>query len=440
VSEPGAEDEVIAEADPASGAVGDVGYDDDTVLIKAVRSGDTAAYGVLYARHLAAAKRAASTARPADRDDLVSESFAQVFRMLRAGRGPDQKVRPYLLTTLRNALTDTYRRSATQSMVAEVPDTPPSGENAVESRAHALVATSAFRQLPQRWRHVLWYTEVEQRSPAEVADLLGMTPNGVAALAYRAREALRQAYLDQYLPASRPRACRAIVRNLAKWVRHKLPDPTTKRINAHVNRCGRCRHLAADLEQLNQQLPMLLGPLVAGAPVAIAGIAGTTCTLVAANATGAAAGVAEAVVTGMSIASWAAAAKTLLAGAVVVATTTLGTASSAPPTTPPTDGANDDAVVAQPAPRRVDITASHNPLAATTSGPFLHHDHPRDSGAQAGKRAAKSTKSQKAAKRANKTSEKHPKAAKGKAVKKAKKDNGAAKKQKKAEKVDRKSG
>ena len=42
---------------------------------------------------------------------------------------------------------------------------------------------------------VLWHTEVEGQRPAEVAPLLGMSPNSVSALAYRAREGLRQAFV-----------------------------------------------------------------------------------------------------------------------------------------------------------------------------------------------------------------------------------------------------
>jgi hypothetical protein len=51
----------------------------------------------------------------------------------------------------------------------------------------------AFASLPQRWQAVLWHTEIEGARPAEVATLLGLTANGVAALACRAREGLRQA-------------------------------------------------------------------------------------------------------------------------------------------------------------------------------------------------------------------------------------------------------
>jgi RNA polymerase sigma factor (sigma-70 family) len=383
--------------------------EDDTALINAVRSGDADAYGVLYERHVVAAKRAASAARHADRDDLVAESFTQVLRVLRAGRGPDEKLRPYLLTTVRNAVTDSYRRDSAQSVVAEVPDTPPpDGRDPADARMHAMVAATAFRRLPHRWRCVLWYTEVEQRSPAEVAELLGLKPNGVAALAYRAREALRQAYLDQYLPTASPRQCRPVVEQLAKWVRHKSPVSARKRISAHISECGCCRGLATDLERLNQQLPLLLGPLVAGAPFAIAGMAGTAGTLVAA------AGVAETAATGLSIASWAAAAKTVLAGAAVVATTSLGAADS------PATGPGSSAGATQPAPREHHVAAPRSPV----TYPGQHHA-PAEAGdghdARPTTTRQEKTQADKAAQKKDKKAAKAKKAQKEKGAKKQKK-------------------
>ena len=45
---------------------------------------------------------------------------------------------------------------------------------------------------------VLWHLEVENQKPADIAPLLGMSANSVSALAYRAREGLRQAYLNMH--------------------------------------------------------------------------------------------------------------------------------------------------------------------------------------------------------------------------------------------------
>lgn len=230
---------------------------DDVALIEAVRCGDVAAYGVLYERHRGAARRfaVALTATSAERDDVIAEAFTQVLRVLRAGGGPTEKFRPYLFTTMRNTVIGWRRRDAAVSVVADVPDRRlvTNGDEAMGRRLHATVAADAFATLPDRWRAVLWRTEIEGESPVQVAPRLGMTPNGVAALAYRAREGLRRAYLEQHLPAVQSRTCRTVVSQLAVWIRRGTPI-TARRITVHLERCPDCRELATDLTQLNHEL------------------------------------------------------------------------------------------------------------------------------------------------------------------------------------------
>src|ERR1700742_3023422 len=135
----------------------------DAELIAAVRAGDGSAFGVLYERHLVAAKRAAACLAntPAEREDLVAEAFTRVLRMLREGRGPDADFRPYLLVTLRNVAINISSRGASVSLYADVPEVRPAGpgDDPVIERWHATVAADAFASLPERWRVVLWHTE-----------------------------------------------------------------------------------------------------------------------------------------------------------------------------------------------------------------------------------------------------------------------------------------
>ncbi|MGW3997361.1 sigma-70 family RNA polymerase sigma factor [Amycolatopsis sp. NPDC004772] len=296
----------------------------DAALIAAVRGGDIAAYGELYDRHLAAARRvaAAIAADPAERDDLVAEGFTRVLRILRSGEGPDEDFRPYLLTTIRNTMISWRRRDAAVSVVAEVPDVTPSAgsDEPVGDRLHANVAADAFASLPERWRAVLWRTEIVGESPAQIAEDLGMTPNGVAALAYRAREGLRQAYLDQHVPEARRRTCKNVSAQLAKFVRDGISDHKAQRIAAHLDRCADCRSLATGLRELNEELPASVAPLILGIPVATHWL---TATATGSGAAG----------TGVSVLSWATAAKVAAAGAALVTTVTIGasTSSDAPP-------------------------------------------------------------------------------------------------------------
>lgn len=169
---------------------------DDAELIDSTRAGDAEAYGELYRRHYHAGRAAAQalTRNRCDADDLISEAFARVLRASRSGGGPDVSFRPYLVAAVRNVFYDRVRCNR------ELPSDDVFDEmnlllaTAVNDHEHDASVTAALALLPKRWQRVLWHTEVEGRSAAEIAPLLGLAPNAVAALAYRAREGLRRAY------------------------------------------------------------------------------------------------------------------------------------------------------------------------------------------------------------------------------------------------------
>lgn len=245
----------------------------DAELIAEVRRGDSDAYGVLYERHLRAAQRAAACLAntAAEREDLVADAFTRVLRALRGGGGPTEEFRAYLLVTLRNVAISAMR-GATVSLYADVPETylPRQSRDPVLSQWDASAAATAFASLPERWRTVLWHTEVEEESPAEIAPLLGLRPNGVAALAYRAREGLRQAYLRAHLAEVERGECRATVSKLAGWVRRSLPDQLNRKIGKHLAWCAECRERADTLATVNAELRSTVAPLLLGASLAAA--------------------------------------------------------------------------------------------------------------------------------------------------------------------------
>ncbi|MGW5717302.1 RNA polymerase sigma factor [Amycolatopsis sp. NPDC003865] len=160
------------------GAVDD-GGPPDARLIAEFRRGDAGAGDRLFRRHAGALRRLAAewAGRPADGDELVAAAFTRVLAVLRAGGGPRENLRPYLVTTMRELAA---RRSG------------PGADD---------LAGAAFHALPARWRTVLWSTVADGRTAAELAPVLGVPPTGVAAVAARAREALRHAYLQARQPA-----------------------------------------------------------------------------------------------------------------------------------------------------------------------------------------------------------------------------------------------
>ena len=196
-------------------AAADAGAPDDAELVAAVRCGDLEAYGLLYRRHAGAARTQAKQlvgSRP-DAEDLVAEAFAKVLDAIRGGGGPDQAFRAYLLTTVRNTLCDRRRRDRPLEWTDDPGryDVGLPWEDPAVAELEATLAARAFHRLPERWREVIWRTEVERAPRPEVASLFGLTPNGVAALAYRARERLRQAYLQEHVAAAARREHRPAV-------------------------------------------------------------------------------------------------------------------------------------------------------------------------------------------------------------------------------------
>ncbi|HEY3683404.1 MAG TPA: sigma-70 family RNA polymerase sigma factor [Streptosporangiaceae bacterium] len=240
----------------------------DAALIVALRDGDDAAYGELYRRHAGAARGLARQLVRGDSevDDVVSETFARVLDLMRRGGGPDSGFRPYLLTSVRRIAYDRFRADKRNVVTGEIESFDPGTpfvDPAVAGLERSLIAR-AFFSLPERWQAVLWHTEVEEARPAEVAPLLGLSPNGVAALAYRAREGLRQAYLQMHLSGVADENCRPALERIGAYIRDGLSRRETPIVETHLKDCADCRGVYAELADVNVGLKGIIGPLVAG--------------------------------------------------------------------------------------------------------------------------------------------------------------------------------
>ncbi len=111
---------------------------------------------------------------------------------------------------------------------------------------------------------MLWHTEVEGEKPAAIAPLLGLTANGVSALAYRAREGLRQAYLQQHLAAVAGDRCRWTTERLGAYVRGGLTKRENRNVREHLDDCAKCTAVYLELVEVNSVLPALLAPALLG--------------------------------------------------------------------------------------------------------------------------------------------------------------------------------
>lgn len=244
-----------------SGLTSDLVTDSDTELISRVRSGDVDAYGMLFNRHREAAMRLArQLSRGPDVDDLVSEAFAKVLHLLHGGRGPRLAFRAYLLTVVRRLHVDRLRAAARVHLCDEMEHFDagiPFQDTAVEGFERS-AASRAFASLPERWQLVLWRLEVEGHRPPDIAASLAMTPNGVSALAYRAREGLRQAFLQMHLADTAAGPCRRATDRLGAYVRQGLSRRDTHRVQEHLETCRDCTKVYLELSELNGNLRVLI--------------------------------------------------------------------------------------------------------------------------------------------------------------------------------------
>ncbi|MGW3287614.1 sigma-70 family RNA polymerase sigma factor [Streptomyces sp. NPDC001002] len=288
----------------------------DADLIERMRAGDDTAYEELYRRHADAVRRYARTCcRDAHTaDDLTAEVFARMLQAVRGGSGPEHAVRAYLLTTVRRVAANWTKSARREQLVddfavfaaqaargSEVSDDDTLDLGADVRAMHEAeqsMAMQAFRSLPERWQAVLWHTEVEDESPSEVATLFGLDANGTRVLASRAREGLKQAYLQAHVSAALvgDEECARYADRLGAYARGGLRTRAERGLRKHLEECAKCRLAAGQIKEVASGIPGVV-------PVAVIGWFGAAgyAKVVALIAGGAGAGAAGA--TGAAVAA-----------------------------------------------------------------------------------------------------------------------------------------
>lgn len=256
----------------------------DAELIRGMRSGDDRAYEELFRRHSGAVRRYARTCcRDAHTaDDLTAEVFTRTLQAVRGGKGPEEAVRAYLMTAVRHvaaAWTKSARRehlvddfavfaagAARTSELSDDDTLDPGADVRAMHEAEQSMALQAFRSLPERWQAVLWHTTVEEESPSEIAPLFGLSANATAVLAGRAREGLKQAYLQAHVSQALVAGgdCARYADRLGAYARGGLRTRAERGLRKHLDECAKCRVAAGELQQVNAGIPALLPIAVIG--------------------------------------------------------------------------------------------------------------------------------------------------------------------------------
>ncbi|NQD87632.1 sigma-70 family RNA polymerase sigma factor [Paenarthrobacter sp. CM16] len=270
-------DQVVAVSADGASPLSATAGGSDPQIIALVREGVTDAFDVLYQRHVRVAQFVArsQTDNPSDADDVVAESFATIFQLLTEGKGPKEFFRSYLLTVVRRTAHDRNRKARRIPMADDdaILDAPVMDNDQVVSDLESSMMAKAFKSLPERWQAVLWHLDIEGLKPAAAAPFVGLTPNGVSALALRAREGLRQAYLQQHISGTVEQACGEYASQLGKYARNALKRTSKEKVTAHLDGCATCMALLIELNDIQGGMRAILFPLLTGISFTPAGAA-----------------------------------------------------------------------------------------------------------------------------------------------------------------------
>lgn len=234
--------------------------DTESDLLLRVRSGDLDAFAELAERNRGSALVVArSIVDPASAEDVVADSIERLLLVLRRGDGPTYSVRPYFLQMVRNRAID-YRRRAVELPVDPAEVKPVVA--AVPEEADATLVRSAFEALPERWQAALWLGVVESRSHAEIGRELDVAEGAASQLLHRAREGLRQSYLDAQLGTGDE--CTRLSGLLGRYVRGRCSSRDARTVNAHLAGCECCRSALSRTRQLNTRIGSALAVGILG--------------------------------------------------------------------------------------------------------------------------------------------------------------------------------
>jgi DNA-directed RNA polymerase specialized sigma24 family protein len=234
-------------------------------LVHLARNGDIRAFAELVQRHSWTAWEAAYavTGDAGDAAEAVSESFTKLLKPGRVVRYEDSlALQTAILSTTRATAIETVRRSGHDGADG-VYDIGGSGARETRARGGLPIVSAAFRSLPERWRSVLWLIEVQGIEPEMAAAVLGVSGNGLAQLAIRARNGLRERYLQAHMQARVADGCRPMVEHLAAYVTRQMTPHDAARVDRHLGGCVECKQRLLDLEDLGATLRSLAVPIPA---------------------------------------------------------------------------------------------------------------------------------------------------------------------------------
>ena len=233
----------------------------DAALVARLRSRDRTAWEDVYALYSERLYKFAYhlTGNPHDSADLVQETFVRVLPKLDSLDAETLDLGAYLFATERNLFLKSVERSKRQQPVDEIPE--PDEPRPIEDdpQRSTLLADQQERvrranaALAPRQRLVLALRELEDRSYAEIGELVGLKENAVAQLISRSRQRLREELRLVEVDRSKlPEECQALLPSLSAYLDGQLKGKDAERTLAHVESCELCQKALMEMREASR--------------------------------------------------------------------------------------------------------------------------------------------------------------------------------------------
>ena len=233
----------------------------DAALVARLRSRDRTAWEDVYALYSERLYKFAYhlAGNPHDAADLVQETFVRVLPKLDSLDPETLDLGAYLFATERNLFLKSIERTKRQQPVDEIPE--PDEPRAIEDdpQRSTLLADQQERvrranaALAPRQRLVLALRELEDRSYAEIGELVGLKENAVAQLISRARLRLREELRLVEVDRSKlPEECQALLPLLSSYLDGQLKGGAAERTVAHLETCELCQQTLTEMREASR--------------------------------------------------------------------------------------------------------------------------------------------------------------------------------------------
>jgi RNA polymerase sigma-70 factor (ECF subfamily) len=181
----------------------------DLALVRRFKAGDEAAFEELVERYHARVYSLAYGVlrNPEDAEEATQDAFWTLYRKI----GTFDDTKKFFSWFYRVALNQAYSRLRRRKPVPtvsiedylprfrdgkpvafDVPDADARVEDAASARELAQRASEFIAELPRAYRDVIWMVDVEQMSPADVAETLGISIPALKSRLHRARLHVRE--------------------------------------------------------------------------------------------------------------------------------------------------------------------------------------------------------------------------------------------------------